>query len=357
MKYLLIICILIGILLPTAVIYVDQQEKTIITHASCSDMWEPIPIVILPTPIIPLQNKSQVKQFMLEDTTDKNPYTDTYKCGNFADDVVANATANGIEADVIIVLWEGSYTPHAIVLFPTIDDGDVYVDATSGDWWVNFSLGEGEYNSYSMTSETQFGFKDKTVDMYGIRETDYTEWIYVKPPQPAPQPTPEPTIEPTPVPTATPYHPKSSCSNIFSERINIIKPTGLMNLYHCDNERLLQNRKEVEQFMTWDLTDRKPFIMGQYQCIDYAEDVIYNASIYGIQCGVGVVYFTNGVCHSFIVFRTIEDGDVWVDPTAGDWWIEIDDLGNWKGINMLDPNWFYHGDGTRTISFVERISY
>lgn len=351
MRIIAVVCILIGILIPTLVIYVDQQDSPVVRVEilSIEDVDLPIPTA----PIAPLQNKSQVEAFMLEDTTNQNPYTDTYKCGNFANDVVVNATAKGIEAKVIVVLWVGNYTPHAIVLFPTAE-GDIYVDATSGDWWVNFGLREGEYNSYSMTCSSCYGFKDKTVEMYGIKEKGYTNWVYVRTiptPTPLPTPTPNPTIMPTP------YHPCSTCNgSIVEEWTNIIKPTGLMTYYRCSTGQPLRNRDEVYQFMQFDQTDKNPFIMGNYVCVDFAQDVIHNSAVYGINCGIGVVYFTNGVCHSFIVFPTIDDGDVWVDPTAGDWWIYTTEQGDWKGVNMLDANWLYHGE-SRTILYIERITY
>jgi hypothetical protein len=321
MRIIAVVCILIGILIPTLVIYVDQQVavqqdiRVEILSIEEAALPTPVPSITL------LQNKSQVEQFMLADTTNQNPYTDTYKCGNFANDVVVNATAKGIEAKVIIVLWVGSYVPHAIVVFPTAE-GDIYVDATSGDWWVNFGLGDSEYNSYLMTDSTQFGFKDKTVAMYGIKDNGYTNWLYVRP-----LPTPTPTIEPTPVPIVEP----------------IPIPTVSYTIDTLTKPQLL-NREQVKWFMLYDQTDKHPYT-PDFMCGAFATTVVTNASVIGIDARYVILFWQNKIIpHAIVMFPTLEDGEVFVDATCGDWWVEMNyGEGNYKSYSMTNPDvhWFY----------------
>jgi hypothetical protein len=210
MRIFLIICILIGILIPTLVIYVDQQDSPKLRVEIMS-----IEEIVLPTPtpstpfvtglfvpsypptveptseptveptVIPtieptitmtfndlttpqLKNREQVKWFMLWDKTDLNTYTPDFKCGQFARYVIASANAHGIEAKFVILQLDCNPIPHAIVMFPTVEDGEVFVDATCGDWWVEMNYGEGNYKSYSMTNPDVHWFYGDTLLGYGI---------------------------------------------------------------------------------------------------------------------------------------------------------------------------------------------
>ena len=349
MRIIAVVCILIGILIPTLVIYVDQQ---VVVHQDIRVEILSIEEAALPTPtpvpsITLLQNKSQVESFMLADTTSQNPYTDTYKCGNFANDVVVNATAKGIQAKVIIVLWVGSYVPHAIVLFPTAE-GDIYVDATSGDWWVDFGLGDYEYNSYSMTDSTQFGFKDKTVEMYGIKENGFTNWVYVRPnptptptPSPLPTPTPEPTIIPTPTPNpdGSPYFCKP-CTEFITWNLN----TWAV-MWTCKNTSLLQNKEQVEAFLIYDKTDIMLF--DDYICHRSAMSLLNNATANSIECYYVEIFFTTGARHAIVYFPTYE-GPVYVDSTMNDWLVDFSlEEGGYNAYSIYDPN--YNGYPNQTV--------
>jgi len=286
-----------------------------------------LPVVpVEPAPVtLPLQNRAQVEQFMLSDTTDQHPYTEDYKCGSFAKDVVANATATGIEAYYVIIKWEDSYIVHAIVLFPTIEDGDVYVDATQADWWVNFELGEGNYYSYLMTDPSQRTFTDKTLEAYGINDgkgtVRWTAYEDTPTPTPSPSPSPSPTPIPTLAPTPTPLPPSSSLRT-----------------------PILLNREEVRIFMLNDQTDKNPYT-DTYVCNNFARDVADNATALGIDVnGIAVSWDGWEGYHAILCFPTIEDGDVYVDCTLGDWWVELEyGEGNYKGYSMTDPDkhWFY----------------
>jgi hypothetical protein len=81
--------------------------------------------------------------------------------------VIANAEANGIEAKMVILQLASNPISHAIVMFPT-SEGEIYVDATCGDWWVELIYGEGNYKSYSMTDPNIHWFYGETLTGYGI---------------------------------------------------------------------------------------------------------------------------------------------------------------------------------------------
>jgi hypothetical protein len=297
-----------------------------ILHQPLPDPLGTVPLILSvePAPIpMPLQNRGQVEQFMLSDPTDQHPYTEDYKCGSFAQDVVDNASAMGIEAYYIIVKWEDSYIVHAIVLFPTIEDGDVYVDATQADWWVNFELGEGNYYSYLMTDPSQRTFTDKTLEAYGVNDGKGTvRWTaYEAIPTPSPTPSPSPTLIPTLAPTPIPLPPSSSLRT-----------------------PILLNREEVRIFMLNDQTDKNAYT-DTYVCNNFARDVADNATALGIDVsGIAVSWDGWEGYHAILCFPTIEDGDVYVDCTLGDWWVELEyGEGNYKSYSMTDPNkyWFY----------------
>ena len=72
---------------------------------------------------------AELRNFLLEDKTDRNPYVvDVYTCGEFAEDLHNNAEMTGIKAAWVVILWKDSSTPHAINAFTTTDRGMVYID-------------------------------------------------------------------------------------------------------------------------------------------------------------------------------------------------------------------------------------
>ena len=114
-------------------------------------------------------DRDRIKAFMLSDNTSDNAYTtgvERYTCGYFARDVVLNARKQGFDAYRVIITWEGCAS-HAIVLFKT-DSGDIYVDATQGDWWVEII--DGRYYSWSMTDDSVHSWYDMPVLYYFIDE-------------------------------------------------------------------------------------------------------------------------------------------------------------------------------------------
>jgi hypothetical protein len=200
MRIFLIIAILIGIACPAVGIYAYEHQSEIVNvpynptyvpiltvnfvvptpSPTLESTIVPMPIII-PTPVptatpfttpLPsystlhtpyLLNREEVKIFMLHDQTDKIPYTAEFLCIQFADTVVNNARSIGITASSVIVTWANVRNNHAIVVFPTVEDGEVYVDATCGDWWVDMEYGQGNYDSYSMTDDNWHWYYDMTL--------------------------------------------------------------------------------------------------------------------------------------------------------------------------------------------------
>jgi len=74
---------------------------------------------------------SQLKDFLLEDRTDSNPYLENiYTCGEFAEELHNNAETRGIKAAFVAIQFRDDSVPHALNAFMTIDRGLVYIDVT-----------------------------------------------------------------------------------------------------------------------------------------------------------------------------------------------------------------------------------
>ena len=337
MKKYVIACLLLGLVIPITITIAYHPSP--IEHQTWTKITISTPTTPTPTALMPLQNKRQVEQFMLADTTDQHPYTSTYQCGNYSADVVANASKLGIEAQVVIVVWKDHPITHAIVLFPTVDDGDVYVDATAGDYWVDFKGGEGNYNSYSMQSPVVYGFHNLTIYLYGITdEYGSTHWLSIPTPieaTPEPESTPIPTIIPILLPTPI-VCPRADCTTPDSSGIIRCNPTPL------------QNKEEVKQFMEWDTTDTH---LG-YNCRNFANDVCDNASNHEIEAHPVIIWFSDGTIHEIVEFPTVEDGNVFIDTTQSDWWAGTVEVGQqYNPINFYS-DWSYYGT---TVKIVDRI--
>jgi len=76
---------------------------------------------------------AQLVAFITKDSTDKERYTATFSCGDFAEAVHNNAEEAGIRAAFVSIDFEASGKGHALNAFQTIDRGLVYVDCTGED--------------------------------------------------------------------------------------------------------------------------------------------------------------------------------------------------------------------------------
>jgi len=75
---------------------------------------------------------------------------------------------------------------------------------------------------------------------------------------------------------------------------------------------------ELMAFIEQDLTDRHPYIEGEYVCADFAEDVHNNAEAAGIRAGwVGIDFEGQEIGHAVNIFETTDRGTVYIDCTNG----------------------------------------
>ncbi|GEM_PF-6917142 len=85
-------------------------------------------------------NYSDVVDFVMEDGTYLNNYSEDYVCQDFANDVVGNALGEGIGACTVFIDHEkGS---HSIVAFDTADQGVVFLEPQTGEFAVEPTEGE-----------------------------------------------------------------------------------------------------------------------------------------------------------------------------------------------------------------------
>ncbi len=142
-------------LIPTAMPTIEATPTIIPTIEPTVD-----PISNLHTPYLLDRNEAQT--FMEYDQTDKIPYSEGFKCGSYAHTVIDNAWSFGIVARYTIVLGDelGS-NGHAIVCFPTLE-GNVYVDATAGDWWAYPT--DTTFHTVSMLDPNYYGFAPMNID-------------------------------------------------------------------------------------------------------------------------------------------------------------------------------------------------
>lgn len=88
-----------------------------------------------------LQNKEQVHQFMEWDDTNSLNYGTYFTCGHAAKRVHDNAHNNSIQCYIVALKFSHTYW-HSIVMFPTKEDGDVYVEPLGYDKWGYVTQGE-----------------------------------------------------------------------------------------------------------------------------------------------------------------------------------------------------------------------
>ena len=207
MRILLYICIVLGVLLPSSVVYISANQEVAHFKPLKEHIYirpeplptsmptvepEPIPLPVIstpeptteniplptalptPTPFCgyceggltitymrwwegtyytcqtakPLQNKEQVYQFILADKTDE-VRQEGWNCAYYAAGVVNNASQFGIKAMIVHVTFEGC-SSHAAVLFPTVEDGDVYMDSQTSDWYC--FVGDNSWTEVDMDS-------------------------------------------------------------------------------------------------------------------------------------------------------------------------------------------------------------
>jgi hypothetical protein len=136
---------------------------------------------------------------------------------------------------------------------------------------------------------------------------------------PSPSPTPSPTATPTPKPIPTPFPQPAFCSDcetFWEYEIWGRTTTGeFINLIECYDSKMLQNISQVQEFMAWDTT-----YGAGYSCGHYAREIQRTAQMNRIQCKFVGIWWERGGQHSILVFPTVDDGDVYIDPSYKDKW-------------------------------------
>ena len=70
---------------------------------------------------------------------------------------------------------------------------------------------------------------------------------------------------------------------------------------------------EVQDFLTKDMTDERPYIDPTYVCSHFSRDVCNNAEAAGIRCAVVELRYSSGNGHLIIAFNTIDKGMVYFE--------------------------------------------
>ncbi len=71
--------------------------------------------------------------------------------------------------------------------------------------------------------------------------------------------------------------------------------------------------QELRDFILKDPTSRKQFITNQYECRNFATDVVNNAFNQGILCGFVLLCFDQGQ-HAVVAFNTTDRGLIFIEP-------------------------------------------
>lgn len=91
----------------------DGHKITLVNHKNATDV-----------------TYNEVITFIKNDKTDQNPYTSTYQCGDFAEDVHNNAELNNIKCGYVLV----DRINHACNVFNTTDKGLIFIDCTNSNY-------------------------------------------------------------------------------------------------------------------------------------------------------------------------------------------------------------------------------
>lgn len=108
---------------------------------------------------------SQMEQFIIQDTTDSNPYVFyTYVCEDFARDTIENAKDQGIRGAMVYLNNPTGYAGHAIVAFQTTDKGLYFVepqlDVIFSEGYMNEMIARGIYDIQTLYGGTYYGYKE-----------------------------------------------------------------------------------------------------------------------------------------------------------------------------------------------------
>lgn len=114
--------------------------------------------------------------FLEADKTNEIPYTDDFKCLDFAEELCLNAKEKGLKVGIVFVFFENSSKEkkyHALNVFDT-DEGLVFIDCSTGrDAIVNVEIGKPYSTSYSKTTNEEYSATLSATSTLGKEVIDY----------------------------------------------------------------------------------------------------------------------------------------------------------------------------------------
>ncbi len=85
---------------------------------------------------------AELIDFILNDHTNWNTYSDIYNCVNFSIDLVSGARQKGIQAWIVSVSFVGKTIGHSFVAFPTKDRGEIWIEPQSDEAYTISQVGQ-----------------------------------------------------------------------------------------------------------------------------------------------------------------------------------------------------------------------
>ncbi|MFW6173727.1 MAG: hypothetical protein ACOC5T_08285 [Elusimicrobiota bacterium] len=102
-----------------------------------------------------------------------------------------------------------------------------------------------------------------------------------------------------------------------------------------DEKTLLNPTKDqIIQFLRQDKTDEKEYIKGKYVCTHFSKQLIYNATLAGLNAHYVQIKFSDlNSGHAMVGFQTLDSGFIFVEPQSD----EIKDIyiGKKRGNNTI----------------------
>jgi hypothetical protein len=110
----------------------------------------------------------QVYNFVKNDETNYEAYTDSFQCGDFAEKLHNNAEAAGLKCGWVSIHFKNDDLGHACNVFNTTDKGFIFIDCVSGDASVDVKEGQ-EYIPCSLTDSNVVYESGGVVERYNIK--------------------------------------------------------------------------------------------------------------------------------------------------------------------------------------------
>jgi hypothetical protein len=156
----------------------DKQPENFYSYG------KPVSLVNNPNAIDPTWQ--ELKDFLLSDKTDEQPYIEySYECASYAEEVHNHAEARGIRAAFVSIWFLNDFEGHALNAFRTTDKGLVYIDCSTGIGvdLVAYIEKDKEYGIILLEMAESFDYNyfisfddDLKLELLGIVEEIYIYW-------------------------------------------------------------------------------------------------------------------------------------------------------------------------------------